>query len=43
MAVPSMDAVGEIIANAGYEIVKEEENMLQLRDLASGISVSCIL
>ena len=43
MAVPSMDAIGEIIANAGYEIVKEEENMLQLRDLESGISISCVL
>ena len=43
MAGPSMDAIGEIIANAGYEIVKEEENMLQLRDLASGISISCVL
>ena len=29
MAGPSMDAIGEIIANAGYEIVKEEQNLLQ--------------
>ena len=38
-----MDAIGEIIANAGYEIVKEEQNLLQLRDLESGISISCVL
>mgnify|MGYP001032548417 CR=1 FL=1 len=43
MAGPSMDAIGEIIANAGYEIVKEEQNLLQLRDLESGISISCVL
>lgn len=30
MGTPSIDTVGEIIANAGYELVKEEGNTLQL-------------
>lgn len=43
MASASIDGITEIITNAGYEIIKEEENTLQLRDLESGIAVSCVL
>ena len=43
MASPSIDGITEIITNAGYEIIKEEENTLQLRDIESGIAVSCVL
>jgi len=43
MASPTIDGITEIITNAGYEIIKEEENTLQLRDLESGIAVSCVL
>ena len=43
MASPSIDVVEEIVAGAGYEIVKVEGDTLQLRDIESGISVSCVL
>jgi hypothetical protein len=43
MASPSIDEVEEIVAGAGYEIVKVEGETLRLRDLESGISVSCVL
>ena len=43
MAGPSIDVVEEIVANAGYEVVEVEGDTLRIRDLESGISVSCVL
>lgn len=43
MAGPTIDVVEEIVANAGYEVAKVEGNTLQIRDIESEISVSCVL
>ena len=43
MAGPMIDEVEEIVANAGYEVVEVEGDTLRIRDLESGISVSCVL
>ena len=43
MADPTIDVVEEIVANAGYEVAKVEDNTLQIRDIESEISVSCVL
>ncbi len=40
---PSVDAVRQTLVEAGFEIISENGNAIQIRDLESGIAISCVL
>ncbi len=40
---PSIDAVRQLLVEAGFEIAGEDGNAIRIKDLESGIPISCVL